>query len=127
VSRRPISEGAYVAGSWPWTAVRLRLVVATKGATHFAVFTDGRKVLLEIRSNADDLLQLVSGIQWTFALLIKAPAERVGFDDASGLACRCYPRGKRGPVVLDPAMSFGRPTLVRRSVATPNIPDFYQA
>lgn len=100
------------------------------GVTHFAgqrFFTDGRKVYLEIRNNADALLQLISGGQWTITPVIKALAERIDFDDASGLACRWYPRGKEGRVVLDPAMSFGRPTLVGHSVATSNILDFYQA
>ena len=97
---------------------------------HFAgqrFFTDGRKVYLEIREKGEALLQLISGGQWTIAPVIRALAERIDFDDASGLACRWYPRGKEGRVVLDPAMSFGRPTLVGHSVATSNIFDFYQA
>ena len=100
------------------------------GVTHFAgqrFFTDGHKVYLEIREKGDALLQLISGGQWTIAPVIRTLAERIDFDDATGLACRWYPRGKAGRVVLDPAMSFGRPTLVDHSVATSNIFDFYQA
>ena len=98
--------------------------------SHFAgqrFFTDGRKVCLEVRDDGDALLQLISGGQWTIAPIIRALTERIDFDDVSGLACRWYPRGKEGHVVVDPAMSFGRPTLVGHSVATSNILDFYQA
>ena len=100
------------------------------GVTHFAgqrFFTDGRKVYLEIREKGDGLLQLISGGQWPIAPVIRALAERIDFDDVSGLACRWYPRGRIGRVVLDPALSFGRPTLIGHSVATSNIFDFYQA
>ena len=112
--------------------LRRALEEATKilGVNHFAgqrFFTDGRKVYLEIRDDADALLQLISGGQWTIAPVIRALADRIDFDDMSGLARRWYPRGKEGRVVLDPAMSFGRPTLIGHSVATSNILDFYEA
>ena len=100
------------------------------GVTHFAgqrFFTDGRKVYLEIRARGDALLQLISAGQWTIAPVIRTLAERIDFDDASGVARRWYPCGRDGRVVLDPTMSFGRPTLVGHSVATSNILDFYQA
>jgi uncharacterized protein (DUF433 family) len=112
--------------------LRRALEEATKilGVSHFAgqrFFTDGRRVYLEFRDEGDALLQLISGGQWTIAPIIRALAECIDFDDVSGLACRWYPRGKEGRVVLDPTMSFGRPTLIGHSVATSNILDFYEA
>ena len=93
----------------------------TLGATHFAgqrFFTGGKKVYLEIRERGDALLQLIASGQWTIAPVVQTLAERIDFDDASGVARRWYPRGRDGRVVLDPTMSFGRPTLVSHSVAT---------
>ncbi len=102
------------------------------GATHFAgrrFLTDGRGVLLELatRNDADAILHLMTGGQWTIAPVVRRLAERIDFDETSDLACRWYPAGRKGGVVLDPARSFGRPTLVGRNVTTSGIFDFYLA
>jgi uncharacterized protein (DUF433 family) len=97
---------------------------------HFArrsFFTDGRNIYLEVREHGDAILQLLSGGQWTIAPIIQQLAEQIEFDDPSGIARRWYPMGADGLVVLDPTVSFGRPTIVGRSVATANVSDLYLA
>jgi uncharacterized protein (DUF433 family) len=100
------------------------------GTSHFArrsFFTDGRKIFLEVREEGEAILELLSGGQWVIAPLIKELAQQIDFDSPSGLARRWYPMGPGGLIVLDPLVSFGRPTIVGRGVATANVLDFYLA
>lgn len=100
------------------------------GAEHFArrsFFTDGRSIYLEVKEEGHDILELLTGGQWVIAPIILELAEQIDFDEPSGLARRWYPMGPKGFVVLDPLVSFGRPTVVGRGVATANVYDFYLA
>jgi uncharacterized protein (DUF433 family) len=45
----------------------------------------------------------------------------------AGLAQRWYPLGPKGLVVLDPAISFGNPTIVGRRISTAVVYDNYLA
>lgn len=112
--------------------VRKALTEATVllGTDHFArsnFFTDGHNIYLEVREKGDAILQLLSGGQWVIAPIIQELAEQIVFDSPSGLATRWYPMGPTGLVVLDPLVSFGRPTIVNKGVATANIYDFFLA
>jgi len=100
------------------------------GTTHFArqsFFTDGGNTFLEVKGRGEAILQLLSGGQWVIAPIIQALATQIEFDSPSGLARRWYPPDLGGRIVLDPLVSFGRPTVVGRGVATANIYDFYVA
>ena len=52
-------------------------------------------------------------------------SHQIAFDVPSGYARRWYPLGRKGLIVLDPSISFGKPTLVSRGIATANIYDYY--
>ena len=47
------------------------------------------------------------------------------FEARSGLALRWFPSGKRGKVMLDPHISFGRPVLTSANIPTYSIYDLY--
>lgn len=104
------------------------------GGHHFAqrsFFTDGRNVYLQVRkqspSQAEALLELLSGGQWVIAPVIKELATEIKFHDATGFAERWYPLGPRTHVVIDPRISFGAPTVANRGVETANVFDLYLA
>lgn len=100
------------------------------GTNHFArqtFFTDGKNVYLEMKGRGKALLQLLSGGQWVIAPIIIQLAKQIDFDAPTGLARRWYPLGPEGRVVLDPLVSFGRPTIVQKGIATANVYDFFLA
>ena len=100
------------------------------GAAHFArqsFFTDGGNIFLEVKGRGEAILQLLSGGQWVIAPIIQQLATQIDFDAPGGMARRWYPPDLGGRVVLDPLVSFGRPTVVGRGVATANVYDFYVA
>lgn len=100
------------------------------GTNHFAreiFFTDGKDIYLKVRKQGDNLLQLLSNGQWVIAPVIQQLAKQIEFDHPSGLARRWIPKSGGGLIVLDPFISFGRPTLVGKGIVTANIYDFYVA
>ena len=112
--------------------VRRALDEATEilDTNHFArrsFFTDGHNIYLAVRKEGDAILELLSGGQWVIARIIKQLAEQIEFEAPTGVARRWYPMGPKGLVVLDPVISFCRPTIVRRGVATANVYDFFVA
>ena len=89
------------------------------GTQHFArqtFFTDGGSVL-----------ELMSGGQWVIAPVIRELARQIEFEAPEGLASRWYPLGRKRPVVLDPMVSFGAPSIAGRGVKTINIHDLFVA
>lgn len=112
--------------------IRKALVEAESllGGHHFAqrsFFTDGRNIFLQVKDDAEALLELLSNGQWVIAPLIKELAHQIEFDRPSGLAQRWYPLGPKGMVVLDPAVSFGNPTIVGHGVSTAVVYDNFLA
>jgi DNA-binding transcriptional MerR regulator/uncharacterized protein (DUF433 family) len=114
--------------------VRLALDEATRllGTDHFArqtFFTDGHQIHLELvqagPEKAKGLLALMTGGQWAIAPLIEQLASRIDFHKQTGLARRWHPSGRDGLVVVDPYISFGRPSIVRRGIATESVYDVY--
>ena len=73
------------------------------------------------------LSRIPSDGQWVIAPIIKQLAHQIEFDKPSGLAQRWYPLGQNTPVVLDPLISFGRPTIVGKGITTANVYDFFEA
>jgi uncharacterized protein (DUF433 family)/DNA-binding transcriptional MerR regulator len=88
------------------------------------VFTDGKKVFAAISSELEpDIVelskkkreQIISGR--VFAPFL----EELDFDANTNLAYRWWPLGKRKPIVLDPRISFGAPTVAGTAVRTSTI------
>ena len=97
---------------------------------HFArrsFFTDGRNIYLQVMEEGNAILELLSGGQWVIPNIIKELAHQIDFDGATELARRWYPMGPDGLVVLDPMISFGRPAIVKRGIATGNVFDLFMA
>jgi len=114
--------------------VRKALDEATEllGTNHFAretFFTDGHNIYLEIvkadTDTSEGILQLMTGGQWTIAPIIMELSKRIDFHETTGFARRWYPLGRSGLIVIDPTISFGRPSIVNKGIATENIYDFY--
>jgi len=100
------------------------------GGHHFAqrsFFTDGHNIFLQVRDDADALLELLTDGQWVIASVIRELSHQIHFDRPTGLAQRWYPLGVKGLVVLDPLVSFGNPTIIGRGVSTAVIYDNFLA
>lgn len=98
------------------------------GQPHFAhekFFTMGTDLYLKAREFQGSIMKLLSGGQWAIHPIIEELAEKIEFDPATGLANRWFPRGRDYPVVVDPSVSFGRPSLAKRGIATTIIYDLY--
>lgn len=114
-------------------------VTEVLGDEHFArqsFFTDGRKIYLEVRRKMEDLpdqvekraiLELLSDGQWVIPEVILEIAQQIEFDEKTELARRWFPPGFDNLIVLDPLVSFGRPHITNKRVATSNILDLYVA
>ena len=105
------------------------------GTNHFArqtFFADGGAIFLRLKERAhrgrgDSILELMSGGQWVIAPVIRQLARQIDFGSPEGLATRWHPLGRERPVVLDPMVSFGAPSIAGRGVKTINIHDLYVA
>ena len=100
------------------------------GTRHFArqkFFTDGRDIYLEVREKGEAILELISGGQWVIVPVIRELADQIEFGSPDGMARRWYPLGRSKPVVLDPFVSFGAPSIVGRGVKTANVHDLFVA
>jgi len=100
------------------------------GTDHFArqsFFTDGRNIYLQVKEQGNAILQLLSSGQWVIASIIQQLAQQIDFDTPTDLARRWFPLGPEGKIVLDPMVSFGRPSIVGKGIATLNIYDFFIA
>jgi uncharacterized protein (DUF433 family) len=103
---------------------------AILGGHHFAqrhFFTDGRNIYLQVQNDGDAILELLSNGQWVIAPVIKRISKQIEFHEATGFAERWYPMGRQTPIVVDPHIAFGAPTIVSRGVKTANVYDFFEA
>jgi len=97
---------------------------------HFArqcFFTDGSNIYLQVKEYGDAILQLLSGNQWVIAEIIQELAHQIEFDTPTQLAHRWFPMDPNRLIVLDPDVSFGRPSIFGKGIATSNAYDFYIA
>jgi uncharacterized protein (DUF433 family) len=97
------------------------------GSPHFArkvLFVGDKRIFLEL---PDSIIALLTGGQRAMKPIIEAVYDKLDFEEITefGFAQRWYPNGKSGHVVIDPQISFGRPTIIDHSVATLNIYDLY--
>ncbi|MBM3214901.1 DUF433 domain-containing protein [Candidatus Poribacteria bacterium] len=105
------------------------------GTDHFArqrFFTDGRGVFLAVKESAkadegEAMMKLLSGGQWVIPDVIKALADEIEFDSSTDLAQRWYPPDADRRVVVDPAVSFGSPSVAGTGITTANVYDLYVA
>ena len=99
------------------------------GSPHFArseFYTSKNEIVLRLPKDGN-LIALMTGGQLTIPEITKKLSDKLDFEDITefGFARRWYPKGKNGLIVIDPQISFGRPTLVGYSVPTSNIYDLY--
>ena len=99
------------------------------GTQHFArseFYTSGAEIILKLPKDGH-MIALLTGGQTAFREIIENLSSKLDFESITGLGFtrRYYPNGKRGLIVIDPQVSFGRPTLINRGVATYNIYDLY--
>lgn len=98
------------------------------GTPHFArstFFTSNRNIILKLISG--DMVALLRHGQRAMGEIIEKVYDKLDFEEVTeyGFARRWYPNGKDGHIVIDPLISFGRPTLLGYGVATNNIFDLY--
>lgn len=103
-------------------------ILGTVHVAHHVFFADGADVFLRVQDEGDAILHLLSGGQWAIAPVIEDLAKQIDFSDAPNqYARRWYPPGYGGTIVVDPAVSFGSPSLVGRRVSTADIYDLFVA
>jgi uncharacterized protein (DUF433 family) len=101
------------------------------GHHHFAqrrFWTSGSEIylLLEKQQEQDkNMVQLLSGGQRVFKDVIMKAAHHIDLDKTTEFVDRLYPLGNREPVVIDPRISFGAPTISGRRIETANIYDLF--
>jgi len=78
-------------------------------------------------AEAGRLVHRGTGGQWVIAPFIQQLARQIDFESTEGLARRWYPLGRGKPVVLDPFVSFGAPSIVGRGVKTASVHDLFVA
>lgn len=83
------------------------------------LLTDGNRLLKELGDKS--LLELGTGGQASFAEVIKPFCQQIHFDSISNLACRYFPLGRKGGIVVDPQHAFGRPVIEGTNLATETI------
>jgi uncharacterized protein (DUF433 family) len=113
-------------------AVRVAANIAANlfGTTHpFAsrrVYTDGHRVFAEVAAHPDrhpDVVELSRfKVEQVIAGGILEPfIHEIDFNEATSLAERWWPLGREYPVVLDPAVAFGAPSIVGTATRTSTI------
>ena len=100
------------------------------GTPHFArdtFFLSGKHIILQMGTKSKFMVALLTGGQGAMPEIIKQLGDKIDFEEVTGFgfASRWYPLGRDGMIVVDPQVSFGRPTILGRSIATENIYDLY--
>ncbi len=112
---------------------RLRLALSEAkeylGSPHFArsqFYTHSDQIILKLPKNGV-LIALMTGGQYAIPEIAKKLNKKLDFEDITefGFARRWFPKGKTGNIVIDPQISFGRPSLIGYGVATANIYDLF--
>ena len=100
------------------------------GHKHFAnetFFIDSKSIYLKVKNLPKNsaILELLSDGQWVIEPFIRDLSLKVDFNEVNHIANRWYPLGRKGLIIIDPKISFGRPTIIQRGIATDNIYDLY--
>lgn len=99
------------------------------GSPHFArseFYTSKNQIILRLPEDGN-LIALLRGGQLTIPEITEKLSDKLDFENISeyGFARRWYPQGRQVPIVIDPEISFGKPTVAGYSVPTANIFDLY--
>jgi uncharacterized protein (DUF433 family) len=98
------------------------------GMPHFArskFFTSRDKIILELPDS--HMVALLTDGQRAMDEVVKQTYDKLDFEEITsfGFVRRWYPRGREGYIVIDPTISYGRPTIKGSGIATENIFDLY--
>jgi uncharacterized protein (DUF433 family) len=98
------------------------------GTPHFAwnkFFTSSDKIILELPKS--NMVTLLAGGQRAMSEIIEQVYDKLDFEEVTefGFVSRWYPEGRQGYIIIDPQISFGRPTVKGSGIATENIFDLY--
>lgn len=98
------------------------------GTQHFArskFFTGSKEMILELPEG--NMVALLRDGQRAMGEVIQTVYDKVDFEEVTefGFVRRWYPKGKQGYIVIDPQISFGRPTIIGSGIATENIFDLF--
>lgn len=95
------------------------------------IYTDGRSIFATTAPAPDDqaMIELAKDrdTQLIIAQIIEPFLEGLDFDEQTGVAERWWPKGRSGAVVLDPAISFGAPTIAGTRLRTDSVAGVAQA
>lgn len=100
------------------------------GTPHFAqskFFTSGAdQIALQVPRDGS-MIVLLTGGQAAMPQVIELLSDKLDFEHVTkhGFANRWYPRGAKGIIVIDPFISFGRPTIIGTGIPTNNVYDLY--
>lgn len=99
------------------------------GTPHFArikFFTSSKTIILELPSSSN-MVGLLMGGQRAMSEVIENVYDKVDFEEVTefGFVSRWFPRGREEYIVIDPTISYGRPTIMGSGIATENIFDLY--
>ncbi len=100
------------------------------GTPHFArstFFTSGSQEIILRLPQDGIMIALLTGGQSAMPEIIESLSDRLEFEDVTefGFANKWYPKGANGLIVIDPEVSFGRPTIIGTGIPTNNIYDLY--
>jgi len=76
-------------------------------------------------NNDNEIIDLLTGGQKAIEKFIKSLGSQLDFHSVSGFPVRWYPLGKEKQIVLDPDISFGRPTVLGTGINTETIYNMY--
>ena len=99
------------------------------GTPHFArstFYTHTDEIILDLPQKGY-MIKLLSGKQSVMPPIIEKLSQKLDFEDVTefGFAQRFYPLGKGEPIVVDPQIAFGRPTITGLGIPTNNIYDLF--
>lgn len=95
------------------------------GQNHFAqerFFTFQKRIYIDKEHKSFDLL---SGCQGAISDFVEQLGGRIDFHSVSGFPLRWYPIGREKLIVIDPYISFGRPTIEGTGINTETIYNMY--
>ena len=78
--------------------------------------TSGKKLIKSL--DEEVLLELGTRGQTAFGRVLEPFCASLDFDQASALASRYYPMGRKQPIVVDPKHAFGRPVIEGTNLTT---------
>lgn len=101
------------------------------GAIHFAsnkFITSGKDIVLEVSGNNPSMIVLLTGGQSAIPNIFERIGNRVDYEKVTGMeyASRWFPEGRDGMIVVDPQISFGRPTIIGRRVTTASVFELFK-